>query len=221
MTQDGGAANSLILDLTGNSTLSTFSAVPTMQFVGSGLHSTIVRSFDAPNQIIGGITSSSGILFDRVTFDADGNPGNGGQQVSFGSGDLDIGQVPPFTIQRVTGNGLTFLNTSGNLNIGTLNVANQTGVGLFVDNSALGTMFSLSVDGGSINTIGGDALFIDSVTDFSFNNSLVTKDAGFDTIDVSNSNISGMGNTAGMFNSTDGGGNTGTILFNGGADSAP
>ena len=90
----------------GNSTLSTFSANPVMSITGGGLHSTIVRSWDFPNQVIGGITGSSGILFDRVTFDADGDPSNGIQQVVFSDGPmddgaLDIGQVPPFTIQRV------------------------------------------------------------------------------------------------------------------------
>ena len=41
------------------------------------------------------------------------------------------------------------------------------------------------------------------------------------TIDTANSNLSGSGNTAMPFSSNDGGGNTGTIQFNGGADTAP
>ena len=163
LTRDGGTASNLLLGLSGNSTLSTANAVPVMDITGSGLNSTIVTSWAAPNQVIGGITGSSGILFDRVTFDADGNVGNGFQQVNF-AGTLDIGQVPPSTIQRVEGNGLTFLNTTGDLRIGTLNVANQNGTGLLVDNKALGTIFNLDVDGGTLDTIGGTTAFLDPLT---------------------------------------------------------
>jgi len=163
-TQDGGAENSLILDLTGNSTLTTFMAQPTMSVIGSGLHSTIVRDWDFPNQVIGGITDSSGILFDRVTFDADGDPSNGIQQVVFGAGDLDIGQVPPFTIQRVNGDGLSFINCTGDLRIEILNIANENGTGLLVDTKGLGTTFNLDVGGGTIDTINGAATNLDPLT---------------------------------------------------------
>jgi hypothetical protein len=159
-TIDGGAANSLILDLVGNSTLTTNLPQPTMSIVGGGLHSTIVRSWDFPNQVVAGISNSSGILFDRVTFDADGNPGNGFQQVDFGSGDLDIGSVPPLTVFRVEGNGLTFINPTGDLRIGVLNIANQNGTGLRVDKS-LGLPFNLDIGGGTIDTISGVATNID------------------------------------------------------------
>ena len=148
-TTDGGSPNSLILKLEGNSTLSTDSAMPVMSIVGGGLHSTVVNSWDGPNQVIGGITGSSGILFERVTFDADGDPSTGIQQVVF-TGELDIGQVPPFTIQRVEGNGLSIINAAGNLRIDTLNIANQNGTGLFVDGP-----FALDLGEANIETIGG------------------------------------------------------------------
>jgi len=53
-TQDGGSVESLVLAMSGNSTLMTHSTgVPTMELVGTGLHSTIVTTWDWPNQVIG------------------------------------------------------------------------------------------------------------------------------------------------------------------------
>lgn len=222
VTRDGGTASNLLLGLTGNSTLSTANAVPVMDFIGSGLNSTIVTSWAAPNQVIGGITGSSGIVFDRVSFDADGNVGNGFQQVAF-AGTLDIGQVPPFTIQRVEGDGLTFLNPTGSLSIDTLNIANQNGTGLNVDTSGLGTTFSLLVGGGTIDTQAGTGIVTNNsavgTLTFTLNNSTVS--APTTTIDLTNSNVNGTGNTAAGFTCTDGGGNTGQIQFNGAANTCP
>ena len=164
-TVSGPAPRTLILDMTGNSTLTTNLKQPTMSVVGGGLHSTVVRAWDFPNQIIGGITESSGVLFDRVTFDADGDPSNGIQQVVFSDGPmddgaLDIGQVPPFTIQRIEGNGLTFINATGDLRIDTLNIANQNGTGLRVDKS-LGLPFNVDIGGGTIDTVSGVDRMVD------------------------------------------------------------
>ena len=163
-TRDGGTVSNLILGLVGNSTLTTNGAFPTMDITGSGLDSTIVREWEFPNQVIAGIPSSSGIMFDQVTFDADADPANGYQQVVFDDGALDIGAVPPNTIFRVDGNGLTFLDTSGDLRIETLNIANQGGTGLLVDTKGLGTTFNLDIGGGTIDTIGGTAVFLDPLT---------------------------------------------------------
>ncbi len=223
LTRDGGTASNLLLGLSGNSTLSTANAVPVMDFTGSGLNSTIVTSWAAPNQVIGGITGSSGILFDRVTFDADGNVGNGFQQVNF-AGTLDIGQVPPSTIQRVEGNGLRFVNPTGSLGIGTLNIANQNGTGLSVDTSGLDTTFSLLVGGGTIDTQTGTGIVTNNsavgTLNFTLNNSTVTTPTTT-TIDLTNSNVNGTGNTAAAFTCNDGGGNTGQIQFNGAANTCP
>ena len=154
-TTDSGVAGSLTLAMVGNSTLSSFNkGVFTMDFVGSGLHSTVVREWESPNQVIGGITMASGIAFRRVTFDSDANPSNGFQQVIFDNGDLDIGQVPPFTIQRVNGDGLRFDQPSGSLRIGQLNIANDGGFGLFVDPASSGS-FQLEIDNQLIDTING------------------------------------------------------------------
>lgn len=152
---DSGVAGSLTLAMVGNSTLSSFNkGVFTMDFVGSGLHSTIVREWESPNQVIGGITMASGIAFRRVTFDSDADPSNGFQQVVFDNGDLDIGHVPPFTIQRVNGDGLRFDEPAGSLRIGQLNIANDGGFGLFVDPASSGS-FQLEIDNQVIDTING------------------------------------------------------------------
>jgi len=222
LTTSGPTAGSLIVDLQ-NSTLTTDTpGVFTEEHVGGGLNSTIVRSWDSPNQVIGAVisgTGGGGILFDQVTFDADGNPGNGYQQVQY-TGDLDIGSVPPLSITRVTGDGLSFIDPTGDLSIQTLNVANFNGTGLEVDTSGLGTTFNLSVDSGTVDTSGGDAILLNG-PNFSLNNTTVTNGATFDTINTTSSTLSGSGNTAGTFNCTDGGGNAGSISFNGGADTCP
>ncbi|MCA9441851.1 MAG: hypothetical protein KC964_13665 [Candidatus Omnitrophica bacterium] len=157
-TQDDGAPNSLILDLRGNSTLTTNnSGVPTMRIEGSGTHSTILTTWEYPNQVIGSVNpgGGGGILFDQVTFDADGNPSNGFQQVVFGGGELKIGSVPPESISRVSGDGLSFLNTSGSLSIPILNIGNRGGNGLKIDLST-GSDFDLTVGSGTIDSDEGD-----------------------------------------------------------------
>ena len=216
LTTSGPTAGSLILDLQ-NSTLTTNTpGVFTEEHVGGGLNSTIVRSWDSPNQVIGAIisgTGGGGIRFDQVTFDADGDPSNGYQQVPF-TGDLDIGSAPPQTIARVTGDGLSFINPTGVLSIETLYVASFNGTGLEVDASG-GTVFDLSVGGGTIDTSGGDAIVLNGVNNFSLNNSTVNNGAAFDTLNAASSNLSGTGNTAPTLNCTDGGGNTGSITING------
>lgn len=156
-TADSGLPASLRLILQGNSTLSTNNpGVPTMEFIGGGLHSTIVRAWDSPNQVIGGqVDMAGGIVFRQVTFDSDAVVANGFQQVVFDGGALDIGQVPPFTIQRVSGDGLRFDDPAGSLRIDTLNIANDGGFGLFVDPAAVNNGFVLDIGERTINTING------------------------------------------------------------------
>ena len=94
------------------------------------------------------------------------------------TGTLDIGAVPPSTIARVTGDGLSFLNTSGSLSINELNVANFNGTGLEVDTKGLGTTFTLDIAGGDIDTLGGQALYLDPLFgDITFNTVTSTNSA--------------------------------------------
>ncbi len=184
LTTSGPTPGSLILDLQ-NSTLSTDTpGVLTEEHVGSGLHSTIVRSWVSPNQVIGSVISGmagGGILFDQVTFDADADPGNGFQQVQF-PGTLDIGSVPPLTIARVTGDGLSFINPTGDLSIETLNIANFNGTGLNVD--ATGTDFSFTTNGGTIDTLGGLGIQATNINRAAISNLQVTGGDGFDGVEV-------------------------------------
>ena len=183
-TTSGPTPGSLILDLQ-NSTLTTDTpGVLTEEHVGGGLHSTIVRSWSSPNQVIGSVisgTAGGGILFDQVTFDADANPGNGFQQVQF-PGTLDIGSVPPLTITRVTGDGLSFINPTGDLSIETLNVANFNGTGLNVD--ATGTDFSFTTNGGTIDTLGGRGIQSTNINQAAVSNLQVTGGDGFAGVEV-------------------------------------
>lgn len=74
--------------------------------------------------------------------------------------------------------------------------------------------------GNTIRALNDDAIVINGIS-FDLNNTAVFNSGVYDTINTTNSNLSGSGNTAANFSSSDGGGNTGTIQFNGGADTAP
>lgn len=161
LTNSGFTAGSLVLDLQNSTITTTAPNTLTEEHVGSALHSTIVRRWTAPNQVVGSPPGSGGIRFNLVTFDADADPSNGFQQVTVdGSGTIEIGQ----NAGRVQGDGLSFINPWGDLNIPTLNVWNENGTGLEVDTKALGTTFNLVVGGGTIDTVGGPALYLDPLT---------------------------------------------------------
>ena len=108
--------------------------------------------------------TNGGALFNQVEFDADGVSGGPNVQVS-ATGTIQIGQGPA-AADRVQGDGLSLLSTGGDLNIATLNVFNNAGTGLEVDtkSAAPSTTFNLAVGGGTINTSGGPALFLDPLT---------------------------------------------------------
>ncbi len=125
--------------------------------------------------------SGGGILFDQVTFDADANPGNGYQQVPF-TGTLDIGSVPPSTISRVTGDGLSLINPTGDLSIETLNIANVNGTGLEID--GLGSTFNMTINGGTIDTVGGQGIRATNFTGATIRDTTVTGGDGEDAVTV-------------------------------------
>ncbi|MEM0896310.1 MAG: hypothetical protein AAGJ79_05430 [Verrucomicrobiota bacterium] len=153
ITTDGGQSQALLLDLVAKSPLTTTTpGVPTQSITGSALHSTIIRKWQPFNQVTGSILQADepgGLRFDRVTFDAEGNPSNGITQVVFG-GTLDIGSVPPSTVTRVVGPGLAFPNCTGDLRIDALNIANRGAPA--VDNS--GSSLTLDIGSSTIDTVG-------------------------------------------------------------------
>ena len=150
---DSGTAGELVLTLDGNTLQSTNTVA--MNLSGSALNSTIIQSMNG-GTIIGG-ASSGGVDFNRVTFDASGTSLSGTQVAA---GDWTIGT----TGVRVQGDGLRFDGPSGSLTFGNLDVANNSGTGLYVDTKTLGTTFSLSNSGGTIDTTSGSAAFLDPLT---------------------------------------------------------
>lgn len=127
-------------------------------------NSTYVTSLDANTVTANGV--GGGMVFNQVTFDADGNPGT--VDTVSASGTTNIGQGM-LANQRVQGAGLSFVNVSGVLAYESLNIFNNAGTGLEVDTKSLGTTFTLAVNSGgagnaNIDTTGGMALLLDPLT---------------------------------------------------------
>jgi hypothetical protein len=156
-TTDGGHAKELTLALDGD-TLHTFTTGDfALSVTGSALNSTIVQSMNG-GTLTGGIASGTGAKFNEVTFDASGTALSGTQ---VNAGTWNIGQGPA-AAQRVAGNGLELLATSGNLSFSTLNIYNTLGVGLLVNTPA--TTFTLGNTAGTIDSSTGEALSLNSLT---------------------------------------------------------
>ena len=178
LTNDDGVAGSLVLDMQ-NSTLTTNAAGTfTQEHVGSGLNSTIVRSWSGPNQVIGSPIGSGGISFDRVTFDSSGTDLLGTQLVFRGTSTLQIGSVAA----RVLGDGLSLMGTSGSLSIPTLNVFNSGGVGLHADTT--GTAFAFEASGGMIDSLGGEGIWATNFMRATISNTQVTGGDGVSAVEV-------------------------------------
>lgn len=153
LTTDTGVAGELLMSLNGNSFESTGSLA--VNVTGSGANSTIIQSMNGGTVVGNGL--GGGALFQQVTFDASGVDLLGTQVQA---GDWTIGT----TTNRVSGDGLQFYDPTGKLAFGNLNVANNTGVGLTVNTKSLGTTFDLQTTGGTIDTTGGSALFLDPLS---------------------------------------------------------
>ncbi len=155
-----GAVNNLLLSIDNTTFESAASGVPTVQIIGQNVSTTEssigIRSFSG-NTVIGNGTGG-GILFQAVDFDSDGAGG------AVAGGTLDVGQG---TGNRVAGDGVSFIDTTGELGFTTLNIFNNGGTGLEVDTktNGLNTVFTLNGGGsGTVDTTGGTALFLDPLT---------------------------------------------------------
>ena len=175
LTTDGGTAGSLVLDLQ-NSTLTRETAGFTEEHIGSGLDSTIIRSWTAPNQVTG--FTGGGISFNRVTFDASGSALTGAQVVLGGNGELDIGSASG----RVQGDGLSLMATSGSLSIPKLNIFTNDGIGLHADTT--GTPFAFEANGGTIDALGGEGINATNFTRAAISNTQVTGGDGLSAVEV-------------------------------------
>ncbi len=153
-TKDSGAAKELLLTLDGNTLQSLNGGSLALSVIGIGPNSTIIQSMNG-GTVIGG--TGGGVNFNRVTFDASGTALSGTQ---LNAGNWTIGA----TGTRVQGDGLRFDAPTGDLKFGALNIANNSGTGLYVDTKTLGTTFALSNSSGSVDTTAGAALFLDPLT---------------------------------------------------------
>lgn len=163
----GLAADTLILSIDGNTLRSNLNLTAGFdgQTLGLTSNTVAIRSF-ANNVLVGGATGGGGILFSGVTFDA--SDAAGIQAVN--AGRLSIGAAG--TPQQ--GYGLSMNNVSGTLNFADLDIVNNGGTGLFVDNDAANdgtkdTDFTLTVDSGGVGnativTTNGTALDVDPLT---------------------------------------------------------
>lgn len=148
-------ANVLSLSLF-NNTFETLSVAPgprTIELVGDNINPTtnslqITSLFDTT---VTGNTFGGGVRVENATF-----------QSAFG-GETTIGDMG-----AVVGSGLELINTSGSLSFTELNITNDAtmvpGVGLLVDTKGAGTVFTLSTTGGTIDSTGGLAMFLDPLT---------------------------------------------------------
>jgi hypothetical protein len=160
VTTDGGNAGELSLTLNGNTIETTGALSLAMSITGSGLNSTTVNQFNGVTVTPNGV--GGGIIFNRVTFDA--ATGGAVTQVAGGTANIGANFAAPAAGDRVQGDGLSFLNPTGDIIFTAINIANNVGTGLEVDTKGLGTTFNLVNGGGTINTLGGPALFLDPLT---------------------------------------------------------
>ncbi|MDF1606914.1 hypothetical protein PZ897_01855 [Hoeflea sp. YIM 152468] len=154
------AANNLLLNIDNTTFESAAVGVPSVEVTGQNVSTSTssvgVRSF-SDNTVVGNSsTSHGGILFTRVDFDN----GAGGQVAG---GTLNIGQS---TGARVSGDGLSLIDPTGNLGFAALNIFNNAGTGLEVDTKTSGanTVFNLANAGGTVDTTNGTALLLDPLT---------------------------------------------------------
>ena len=157
--ETNGALNRLLLSIDNTTFESNAAGVPTVEITGQNVSTTTssvgVRSFSG--NAVRGNGTGGGILFTAVDFDGDG----AGTAVSAGT--LNIGQLANF----VQGDGLSLIDTTGELTLGTLSIYNNGGTGLEVDTKTNGfnTDFTLNGGGsGTILTTNGAALWLDPLT---------------------------------------------------------
>lgn len=183
-TETAATANILRLGVSGTTTAEGGSAGATIAITGDSIsatqNSTVITGFSGVTVIGNG--TAGGVLFDNVTFDSDvtsiGTTAASSDQVAFGA--LQIGQSAG---ARVSGNGLTFNNAIGDVDIATLNIFNDGGTGLSVDTKGVGTDFQLTGGGsGTIDTTNGAALFLDPLS----------TDLTFGTVSSTNSGTTGV-----------------------------
>ena len=123
------------------------------------------------------------------------------------------------TVNDAVGMGISIDDSNGTFTFTEIDIDTTT-----LDGLAIGVLSgnpgNVTISGGSIQNTGGNGILLNGADGFLLNDTSVEFTNGF-TVDLTNSDVSGSGNTANQFTVNDGGGNTGAILFNNGANSAP
>ncbi len=167
-------------DLTVAVTNTTSSATAGSAFTvdgSAGAGTTFVSAFQ-DNSVFG--ATVDGASFMDVTFDA--VPGGAADPVNFNS--LLVGS----TTARVSGNGVSFVNVTGDVDLGDVDIFNTTGAGIFVNTPLALTLRSQA--GSMIDTLDGPALNLTNVTTALVFDSVIstnspTEAALFNTVDGS------------------------------------
>ncbi len=168
------------------------------------------------NMTFSSLTSTNN-LNSQVGFAGD----DGIQLLNVDGGTLDVTGLS--TVHNADGVGINIEDVGAAVTFASVDI---DGIGL---NAVIaGVVFSntgaVNIEGGSINDVGADGIRLGSATPtsavFTLNNVTMTNIGGFN-VTTGNSTLSGSGNAAAPFSCNDLGGNTGTILFNGGVDSCP
>ncbi len=142
--------------------------------------------------------------------------GNGIRLVGIGGGTIDIAAT---AIDGTTAAGIEIDDSLAAITFESIDVRNTGGDGLAVGLTS-GNGGSVTVSGGTMNNIGGSGIHADGAAGLTVNDVEFAVIGGF-VVDVSGSTLSGTGNLAAPFSCNDGGGNSGQLLFNDGADGCP
>ncbi len=128
-------------------------------------------------------------------------------------------------LSNLAGSGMFINGVDGNFHFAHLDLfgVGGDGLNLGVVTSNPGTF---RIDSGDFNGIGGDGIRAGNTGNgtgggvLDVNNVAFRNIGGF-TANLSNTTLNGTGNTANPISTMDGGGNSGTMVFNGGADTVP
>jgi hypothetical protein len=128
------------------------------------------------------------------------------------------------TVNNADGVALSVSNVGAAVTLATFN-ADTIGTNALITGVASNNAGTITINGGTISNVTQAGLRIGSSgfgngSNVTVSNTSFTSIGGF-IVEAANSTLGGSGNTATPFSCSDGGGNTGTITFNGGADSCP
>ncbi len=220
----GGGAGAIDINDAGSNLTTTLSSLTlsatggtVLDIDGSGAGTVTVAGLSGIN-ITGGTGETGGFAARNVTFDS--STATGIQAVNAGA--MQVGT----STARVGGAGVTLTDVDGALSFTNLNIANNGGTGLTVNNTKTGT-FTLSNAAGSVDTTAGTALNLDPLLiDLTFSSvrSVGATGAGIVLDNVQGAGTGGNALTIGTLTITNSGqqglyitgGSTGLVTIGGG-----